>query len=206
GCPIPEKFDQKFCECLSLGPIEQPGNTFSDLGFVAFGLVILGMFAGPNRQPYPNRMTASLGYTLTYGLVVIFMGPGSMLLHISMTASGGLGDGMSMYMFMGFWIAYNVVRLFDKCRLFFYCLFFGIVILATGLNMFMLTSATLAPMTRKIMLGLGAAAALSQICVWASSKIKTEDFFHGWGYFLLSAGFFAAAFVIWGLTFTGSPL
>jgi hypothetical protein len=151
-------------------------------------------------------MTSLVNYTMTYGFVCIFMGPGSMLLHISMTASGGLGDGMSMYMFMGFWISYNVVRLLDKCRLFFYSLFFGIVIVATGLNLFMLTSATLAPMTRKIMLGLGVAAAVSQICVWASSKIKTEDFFHGWGYFLLSAGFFVAAFIIWGLTFTGSPL
>lgn len=202
GCPVPEKFDQKFCECLTLGPIEQPGNTFSDLGFIAFGLVILGMFAGPDRQPYPNRMTASLGYTLTYGMVVIFMGPGSMLLHISMTASGGLGDGISMYLFGGFLLAYNWVRLQDLCPVWFYLIFFTAVIVATVVNVLMLYSDTLAPLTTLLMVVLIGPALVLQGLVFARSSIKH----HGMDHFAVAVGFFVAAFGIWFFSYTDKPL
>jgi hypothetical protein len=140
-------------------------------------------------------MTAYVGYTVTYGLVAIFMGPGSMLLHVSMTASGGLGDGMSMYCFGSFLLAYNWVRLQDLEHVWFYILFLGGVILFTILNVLMLYSDTLAPLTTLLMVVLILPAGILQILVLRSQKIITHP--ESWTYFWWAIGFFVAAFGIW---------
>jgi hypothetical protein len=130
------------------------------------------------------------------------MGPGSMLLHISMTASGGLGDGLSMYMFGGFLLAYNWVRLADLCDVWFYVIFLGVVILFTVVNVAMLYSEALAPMTTLLMVVLILPAAILLIIIVTGSKIKTHEIYYLWW----SLAFFVAAFGIWFPSYTDKPL
>lgn len=202
----PYKFDRKFCECLTFGPVKQWANTLSDLLFVVLGLFfILWPFSqsGPDGMPYPNRMTTETGYTLMYGIVCIFMGPGSMLLHISMTASGGLGDGMSMYMFGGYLLAYNIVRLANiKSIGWFYLMFFAAVFLSLAANIWLMQDIATADKTTLIMLFLvGPAVVLLLI----ASFVYEHDG-KGWWWFGGSMLSFILAFTVWGLSYTGRPL
>src|SRR5215831_7567638 len=73
-----ENIDDCYCERLHDGLIKQPSNTWSNLGFVVVGLIMLASFpavvAGSGRDPLEERTF----YAVLYGCIVIFLGPGSM--------------------------------------------------------------------------------------------------------------------------------
>ena len=108
-CPVDEKnkaaacADNYYCEAIRNGLIKQPASTLGTFGFIIVGLIILarvGWERDNNVQPVAmNRMTSpdSRFYPAMYGLAVVWMGPGSMMLHATMTAIGGFLDGISMY-------------------------------------------------------------------------------------------------------------
>ena len=53
-------------------------------------------------------------YSIMYGFMAIYLGPGSMFFHASFTVFGGFLDSLSMYLFVGFIIIYNFVRLTNR--------------------------------------------------------------------------------------------
>jgi hypothetical protein len=199
------RFDRKYCECLHLGPgptnastVKQPSCVYSDFSFVLLGLWVLFWFSknGPDRKPYANRMTKQVGYTLTFGLMLMFMGPGSMLFHISMNALAGLGDGVSMYLFMSYLLTYNIVRLADLGFGWFLVLWIGLFTVATVVNIGMMFDDGLADQTLLIMVVLGVVAIplLLYIAIWRSDI--QSDAFGNWS-LVTSILFFIAAFSVW---------
>ncbi len=105
--------EYKYCERVRKDRmIRQPVNTWSNMGFVAFGLAILAWLSfGAPRDP-PNPMTFANGFSIVYGMAVIWLGPGSMFLHGSQKHWGGVLDNMSMNMFLSWFILYDISRLF----------------------------------------------------------------------------------------------
>ena len=95
-----------YCEAFSGGLVEQPANTFSNLGFVAVGLWVL-TFVG-RRPPNSNLIDADPRVTRLYGWIAIGLGVGSMLFHGTMTEWGGWADLVSMYTFITFFLVYEV--------------------------------------------------------------------------------------------------
>ena len=81
--------DTCYCERVHAGMIKQPSNTWSNLGFVLVGLIMLAslpaVVEGSGRDPMEERTF----YAILYGCVVIFLGPGSMFFHASLKKWGG---------------------------------------------------------------------------------------------------------------------
>ena len=213
----PYKFDRAFCECLTFGGIKQWGNTLSDIGFVLFGIfALLLLFAlwGPSNYPYVNRLTYSVKYTFVYGLVIIFMGPGSMLFHIGFAASGGLGDGISMYLFGGFMFAYGLTRLLgyffpaipQHDQIEYWALFLPAFVIAffvpLCVNVYLMQKLETADKTTMIMLFL---VPPGVILLLVTALMSPHDG-RGWVRFLLALGCFGIAFLVWGLSHTGRAL
>jgi len=107
-----------YCEAPRPGLVRQPANTWSDLGFVAVGLAI-GAHATRTRRgaartrrgaAAQNRMGTGGLYPALYAAIVVFMGPGSMYFHASLTRWGGTLDVLSMYFFITFWVVHAIAR------------------------------------------------------------------------------------------------
>jgi hypothetical protein len=86
-----------FCEAARPGPIRQPANTFSNLGFVIAGLLIAG-----DRTPARVK-TPMAG-------IVVLLGPASAAMHATQSAAGGAFDMLSMYLIAAFAVAYALTR------------------------------------------------------------------------------------------------
>lgn len=105
-----------FCESLRTGTIRQPANTYSNLGFVLIGLLIVSMLrrnrgiqqsGGTVRNNLINNVPV---YTTVYGWAVVLVGLFSMFYHASMTFVGQWFDVMAMYLLASFIILYNLAR------------------------------------------------------------------------------------------------
>jgi hypothetical protein len=92
--------------------VKQPVNTWSDLGFVAAGLLILLMVGAArlNGVVPQNPMQSASFYSIAYGLIVIYLGPGSMFYHASIKKWGGWLDNMSMVLWTTFLLVYVIAR------------------------------------------------------------------------------------------------
>lgn len=91
----------EFCE-VSAGPLNQPVNTLSNLGFVAAGLLIALRTA--------RGQAGAMRLPTTYACLVVLLGPGSMAMHATGTAAGGSLDVLSMYLVAAFALAQAVGR------------------------------------------------------------------------------------------------
>ena len=124
-----------FCEADSGGWVVQPVNTWSNLGFVVAGLVIAAHAA--DRARLGLTMGAHPGLAVTFAVVVVLLGPGSMAMHATQTRLGGHLDLLSMFLVSGFALAYAVMRLVRRGPELFAVLFpvlvvIGMVVLLTG--------------------------------------------------------------------------
>lgn len=106
-----------FCEASAPGIIQQPMNSWSNLGFAAAGLWVGYMtwrhFARGGDRTYANRFRARLFYPVFYATVAAFVGPASMALHASTTVWGGMIDLMSMFFWAVFVLAYALTRVLE---------------------------------------------------------------------------------------------
>jgi hypothetical protein len=100
----------KLCYCENARPgamIKQRSNTWSNLGFVLVGLLLLAslpkVVSGAGRDPLEERTF----YAVLYGCIVIFLGPGSMFFHASMKKWAGWVDTFSMILFTAFLLVYD---------------------------------------------------------------------------------------------------
>jgi hypothetical protein len=191
--PLRKKVNLCYCESLSNGLIEEPANTWSDLGFIICGLAILFAFSksGPNGLPYRNRMTTTTFYPLMFGLVLIFMGPGSMYFHAWQIVIGGSFDGVSMYALCSFMIAYNWVRIMEDDT-WFHPWFWGCLLVASIINFAFMAAKFYN--TDYIMFALMGGAIGLQIAAAAHSHIQTDHFgrvmFFLGGFLVVLAGVF----------------
>lgn len=100
-----------FCEEFRPGPVKQPANTFSNLGFMLVGLAC-ALHAVKNGKPGGGRLQATTFHPALFCTVLALLGPGSMALHASMTDWGGKVDVASMDLFIGVVAAFGLSRRF----------------------------------------------------------------------------------------------
>jgi hypothetical protein len=93
-------------------PIQQPICFWTDLGFVLAGLLALRRLdvAARSSTPPANPMSGPSAYSLAFGLIVVWMGPGSMLEHGTLTTTWGWFDAASIHWFALFVVGYLLLR------------------------------------------------------------------------------------------------
>jgi hypothetical protein len=116
----------QFCE-VSGGPLNQPVNTLSNLGFVAVGLVIAARAQRPGGLG-TSTMARRPGLALAFACLVVLLGPGSMALHATGTELGGDLDMLSMYLVAAFAVAYAAMRRFARGPVFLAAAYAGVVL------------------------------------------------------------------------------
>jgi Ceramidase len=135
SCPdkcFKDNVDTCYCEQVRPGKmIKQRSNTWSNLGFVLVGLIMLAslpaVVAGSGRDPLEERTF----YAVLYGCVVIFLGPGSMFFHASMKKWGGWIDTLSMILYTAFLLVYDITGIFNGGKALFLIVF---LVLVAGLG------------------------------------------------------------------------
>ena len=125
----PQNVGRDFCEC-SNGLIKQPANTWSNLGFVATGLVIGWLLWNGRFGQNKNAFTQSTFTPVFFCSLVVLLGPCSMAMHATLTHIGGAFDLLSMFLMCAFLMAYALQRFFGLRPLYFTAIF----ALVTGLS------------------------------------------------------------------------
>ena len=97
-----------FCEAARASIIRQPANTFSNVGFVAAGLLIAWHAGG--RGNVGTTLSAHRHLATVVASLVVLLGPGSAAMHATQSAIGGDIDMLSMYLVASFAAAYAVMR------------------------------------------------------------------------------------------------
>ena len=97
----------RWCETVSGGLFREPLNTWSNLGFMISGLFIFWIISKEDVKSN-NLFRGLTPISILYASVVIFLGPGSMLMHGTNTEWGGWADNLSMIMFISLPWLYNV--------------------------------------------------------------------------------------------------
>ena len=97
-----------FCEAARDWVVAQPANTFSNVGFVAAGLLI-AWHAG-NRDNLGTTLSAHRHLATAMACLVVLLGPGSAAMHATQSAAGGHLDMLSMYLIAAFAAAYAAMR------------------------------------------------------------------------------------------------
>ena len=100
----------RWCERVSGGLFREPLNTLSNLGFMVVGLYMFWIICN-DKQDSTNPFIGITPISLLYASVVIFLGPGSMLMHGTNTEWGGWADNLSMIMFIILPWLYNIYRM-----------------------------------------------------------------------------------------------
>jgi hypothetical protein len=111
-CPAGQIAVFPFCERVQSGGVKQPWATWSDLSFVAAGLWLLWFlhyFVSPETLGTEDNPMRQIGWlSVTYGFIVIFMGPPSQWYHASLKEWAGWFDAMSVVT----WLTFNAVYVF----------------------------------------------------------------------------------------------
>ena len=97
-----------FCEAAREWVIRQPANTFSNVGFVAAGLLI-AWHAGA-RQNIGTSLSAHRRLATAMACLIVLLGPGSAAMHATQSVIGGHLDMLSMYLVASFATAYATMR------------------------------------------------------------------------------------------------
>ena len=89
----------RWCERLSDGLFREPVNTLSNMGFMVVGLYIFWVLCNDKKNS-TNPFIGINKISILYASVVIYLGPGSMLMHGTNTEWGAWADNLSMIMYI----------------------------------------------------------------------------------------------------------
>ena len=89
----------RWCERVSDGLFREPVNTLSNLGFMVVGLYIFWVLCNDKKNS-TNPFIGINKISILYASVVIYLGPGSMLMHGTNTEWGAWADNLSMIMYI----------------------------------------------------------------------------------------------------------
>lgn len=102
-----------FNEYVHTGPVKQPINAWSSLGFYFVGLLVFSFTkrdSWQRKKPSPVFVKSPvLGYT--YGSSLVVVGLGSAFFHASLTLVGQFFDVAGMYLLTAFMLVYALGRL-----------------------------------------------------------------------------------------------
>ena len=89
----------RWCERVSDGIFREPINTLSNLGFIFVGLYLFWILSNDDKNSN-NTFIGINQVSILYASVVIYLGPGSMLMHGTNTEWGAWADNLSMIMYI----------------------------------------------------------------------------------------------------------
>ena len=97
----------RWCERIVDGIFREPAKALSNLGFMVSGLLMFKVLSDEktrdNQRFYGVNKTSGI-----FAAAVIYLGPGSMLMHGTHTEWGQWADNLSMVMFIVFPWIYNL--------------------------------------------------------------------------------------------------
>lgn len=170
----------KFCEEQLCSWITQPANTWTNIGFVIVGILILRLVRSEQR----------VGLRLI-GISAIMTGIGSALFHASSTFFFEFFDLMGMFMISGLLLSLNLQRLLDLTNRAVTVIYIGLVVVSLLIMLAWRPS------------GIGTFA------VQLTAAMTVELLLHlrrdrvSYKPFLLMTGTFSASFIIWALDISG---
>jgi len=89
----------RWCERVSSSIFREPVNALSNLGFMVAGLFMYWVLSREERDS-KNQFTGLTPISILYAGAVIYLGPGSMLMHGTHTGWGQWADNLSMVMYI----------------------------------------------------------------------------------------------------------
>ena len=187
-----------YCEAIGPGIAAQPANSWSNLGFVAIGLLVLAD-AGRRRRG-TSRMVTDDRYVLLYGAVGVFLGMGSFAFHGSMRAWGGYADVLSMHAFLSFILAYDLARIHGEAWSWFFGWFGGLLVAFTAAVLWLPPEhgKTLFAVFVLVTLIVEAGVSYPALRPWSPARIDARRM----PWFWAGLGSFAVANLIWNLSRT----
>ncbi len=182
------------------GLVKQPSNTWSNLGFVAAGLMIAWALSSGRFRHYRNPLTESAWAGICFSSLVVLLGPGSMAMHASGTHAGAFFDGLSMYLIAAFLVAYSSFRLFRLRSVFLLLIF----VATLAINLWASRHRSLSfvpgnPGNTSFAFCILLTIAFEVLNALLSKKRRSFI----WGY--ASVGVVGLAFFIWNMSLTGRP-
>jgi hypothetical protein len=165
----------KFCEEMLCGPIRQPANAFSNIGFIFAGLWILFKESKNPWSPYKLMGIAAISIGITSGVY-----------HASMTFFWQFFDVSSMFMLILLALCFNLVRnkLINPER---YTLVYSSLLITSMVLMLLLKG----PSGEYIF---ALEVLVVAILEWRIMRAKIKVSYH---YFLKAIGTFLIAFIVW---------
>ena len=99
----------RWCERVSPSIFREPINAFSNVGFMITGLIMFWILSNEDRKT--NDFTGLTNISILYASVVIFLGPGSFLMHGTHSYWGQWIDNVSMVTYIIVPWLYNLKEL-----------------------------------------------------------------------------------------------
>ena len=99
----------RWCERVSPSIFREPINAFSNVGFMITGLIMFWILSNEDKKP--NDFTGLTNISILYASVVIFLGPGSFLMHGTHSYWGQWIDNVSMVTYIIVPWLYNLKEL-----------------------------------------------------------------------------------------------
>lgn len=111
--------DRCFCEAIRPAVFRQPSNTWSSLGFVLAGLVVmrLGFNEATPAATRSNLLMQHRGLIGLFSLALVLIGVGSAFYHASLSFYGQFVDVFGMYLIATFMVMYSLARMYGRVRL-----------------------------------------------------------------------------------------
>ncbi len=184
---------QCFCEAARPTGWAQPSDTYSNLGYVLAGLLLLGYAAAQPLIPNgANLLRRAPAYANVFGLAIIAIGLGSLLFHGTLTFAGQFTDLLGMYLFSNLLLVYNLARLLRLKG-------GALAALYVGLTAALAALMLVAPDFRRVPFAAGIAAALIlEVVLAVRLKPRMQP-----AWLLSGLASFGLAYVVWTLDNTG---
>jgi hypothetical protein len=196
----------EFCEAMRSGPVKQPINTWSNLGFVLVAVMIAAQakldLAREASTKSGNPLVSSTSFTTTYSLTAVLIGAGSGALHASTTEWGARVDVYAMFVWAAWVASYSAMRLIgSRGVMAFLCCFAPLV---TLLAIKVFAPIRFASFSNSDLFGMLVASGivLELIACYVRRKSFTTDL----GYLGWAVACFLAGYLVWFQSRTGRSL
>ncbi len=109
-----------YCEAARDALVRQPANTWSCLVGAGVALLVAWHTGRVQSRPLSHRPASFLAsrrfFAALYSGILMYSVVAAMAFHASLTNWGGKLDLSSIFLFIDFWIAFNLARVFDLSR------------------------------------------------------------------------------------------
>jgi len=188
-------------------PIAQPVSTLTAFTPMISGMLILGWSDADRIAGKKNTNPMKVGgtYALLFGLIVLLLGPGSMIFHASMTEMLGRLDPLSIVLFASFVPLYGIWRasLADTTDwgLALFLFIFGVLVLLAAIFIFGFAVTDIVSMV-----AIGLLAAIEILLIVSRTWGGFNGLKRPFGYFFAILVAFGLAFFLWFASETGRSL